>query len=70
MIPLTVAHVAFGTIALLSGAAALSLRKGSRLHGRAGTWFFAAMLAMTATGSTMAALKPERGTAVIGILTA
>jgi uncharacterized membrane protein len=67
--PLTLIHVAFGTMALLSGAAALSLRKGSRLHGKAGTWFFAAMLVMTATGSTMAALKPERGPAVIGLLT-
>jgi hypothetical protein len=66
---LTLVHVAFGTLALLSGAAALSLRKGSRLHARAGRWFFAAMLVMTATGSTMAALRPERGTAVIGLFT-
>ena len=69
MNPLTLIHVAFGSMALLSGAAALSLRKGSRLHAKAGTLFFAAMLVMTATGSIMAALRPERGTAVIGILT-
>lgn len=66
---LTLFHVAAGSAALLAGGAALSLRKGGRLHARAGTVFFATMLAMAGTGALIAALRPERGTAVIGIFT-
>jgi uncharacterized membrane protein len=69
MIGLTFFHVAAGSAGLLAGAAALAVRKGGRLHAKAGTVFFAAMLAMAATGALIAALKPERGTAVIGIFT-
>lgn len=66
---LTLFHVAAGSAALLAGGAALAVRKGSRLHGKAGSIFFAAMLAMAGTGALIAALRPERGTAVIGIFT-
>ena len=69
MNPVMIVHIAAGSTALLSGAAALTVRKGGRLHARIGTLFFAAMLAMTATGALIAALKPERATAVIGIIT-
>lgn len=62
-------HIAGGGVGLLAGAAALSFRKGGRLHGQAGTLFFAAMLVLTATGGAIAAFKPERGTMVIAILT-
>ena len=70
MIALTMVHVGFGSAALLAGAAGLAVRKGSPLHAKAGTAFFVAMLVMAGTGSVMAALKPERGTAVIGLFTA
>ncbi|MET1111262.1 MAG: hypothetical protein ABWX67_07030 [Allosphingosinicella sp.] len=66
----TLFHIAAGSAALLAGGAALAVRKGGRLHGRAGTVFFAAMLAMAGTGALIAAARSERGTAVIGILTA
>jgi hypothetical protein len=66
---LTIFHVAAGSIGLLSGAAALSVRKGGSLHARAGTAFFAAMLAMAGTGAAIAASISERGTAVIGLFT-
>ena len=66
---LTLFHVAAGSAALLAGGAALAVRKGGRLHAKAGTIFFAAMLAMAGTGALIAALRPERGTAVIGIFT-
>jgi uncharacterized membrane protein len=66
---LTVVHIAFGSAALLSGAGAMAFRKGGRLHAKAGTIFFAAMLVMASTGSVMATLRVERGTMVIGILT-
>jgi uncharacterized membrane protein len=67
--PIMLVHIIGGSIALLSGAAALILRKGARWHARAGTAFFAAMLVLAGTGAVIAALKPERGTAVIGIFT-
>ena len=65
----TLFHVAAGSAALLAGAAGLAARKGGPLHVRAGTIFFAAMLAMAGTGAAIAAFKPERGTAVIGLFT-
>lgn len=70
MNPMILVHVAGGSIALLSGAAALSFRKGGPLHARAGTFFFASMLVLAGTGAWIAALRPERGTMVIGLFTA
>ena len=66
---LTLVHIIFGSTALLAGAGALAFRKGGRLHAKAGTIFFAAMLVMALTGSMIAAFIPERGTAIIGLLT-
>jgi uncharacterized membrane protein len=66
---LTLFHVAAGSAALLAGGAALAVRKGGRLHGKAGSVFFATMLAMAGTGALIAAARSERGTAVIGIFT-
>lgn len=62
-------HVVAGSIALLSGGAALALRKGGRSHALAGSWFFGSMLVMTLTGAAVAAVQPERGTATIGLFT-
>ena len=62
-------HILFGSVSLAAGAAALSARKGSPIHARAGTLFFAAMLGMGASGAAIAASIPERGTAVIGLFT-
>jgi uncharacterized membrane protein len=68
--PLIPIHIAGGTAALLAGALALFLfRKGARPHAWAGTIFFLSILVLAGTGAVIAALKPERGTAVIGILT-
>ena len=69
MHPLLPIHIVAGGVTLLAGAAALAVRKGSPLHARAGTWFFASMLAMAGTGSVIALSMPERGTATVGILT-
>ncbi|MEA3052659.1 MAG: hypothetical protein QOG72_1562 [Sphingomonadales bacterium] len=65
----TLFHVVAGSAGLLAGAAALCVRKGGSLHARAGTVFFAAMLAMAGTGAAIAASISERGTAVIGLFT-
>src|SRR5688500_15162782 len=68
--PLIPIHITGGAVALLAGAAALFIaRKGTPLHARAGNAFFAAMLVLGGTGAVIAALKPERGTIVIGLLT-
>jgi len=69
MSPIMGIHIVAGSAALISGGAALALRKGGRWHGRSGTVFFAAMIAMTLTGALVAAVKPERATAVIAIIT-
>lgn len=69
MIGLMLIHIVGGSIALLSGAGALIFRKGGHWHGRFGTVFFVSMLVLAGTGAVIAALKPERGTAVIGIFT-
>ncbi|HEX8625336.1 MAG TPA: hypothetical protein VF782_09675 [Allosphingosinicella sp.] len=66
---LTLFHVVAGSAALLAGGASLLVRKGSGLHAGAGTVFFGSMLAMAGTGALIAAVKPERGTAVIGLFT-
>ena len=44
------AHISMGMLALVSGAASMSLRKGSRAHAKAGTVFFGSMLVMAASG--------------------
>ena len=62
-------HIAGGSAALIAGGVALFLaRKGAKLHAQAGTLFFAAMLVLAGTGAVMAAVEPERGTTVIGLL--
>jgi uncharacterized membrane protein len=69
VLPILALHIASASAALLCGGAALAFRKGGRLHGKAGTIFFWAMLLMTTTGGTLAALKPQRGTVIIAMLT-
>lgn len=69
MNPLIPFHIAGGSVALVAGAVALFLaRKGMRLHAQAGTVFFLGMLVLGSTGTVIALMKPERGTAAIGLL--
>ena len=46
-------HILAGTVALLSGAAALAVRKGSRLHRRTGNLFVVSMVVMAAIGAAV-----------------
>jgi len=62
-------HVGAGIVGLLSGAAALSFRKGGRLHRAAGNVFFVSMLIMAGIGACVAPFLPARGSAVGGVLT-
>jgi hypothetical protein len=59
-------HISAGGIAILSGAAALLFRKGSRRHRLAGNVFFVSMLTLSAIGACVAAFLPDRGSAVAG----
>src|SRR5258708_177009 len=54
-------HVSAGFIGILSGAAAISVRKGERLHRAFGNVFFIAMLTMAGVAAIMAAVLVARG---------
>jgi len=48
-----VIHICGGVVGVLSGIAAMSFRKGSRLHGMAGNIFFISMLTMASTAALL-----------------
>jgi uncharacterized membrane protein len=64
-------HIGAGSAGLLSGAAALLFRKGSRLHRMAGNVFVVSMLTMSAIGACVAPFLPvpERASVLAGITT-
>jgi hypothetical protein len=62
-------HIVMGTLGVLTGAAALTFRKGSGPHRVAGTVFVLAMLFMAATASVLETMKPEPGSVVGGLMT-
>jgi uncharacterized membrane protein len=61
-------HITAGLLAIAAGAVALAASKGSPLHRRSGLVFVVAMLTMASTGALLAAMKPDRGTALGGLL--
>jgi uncharacterized membrane protein len=67
--PLLIVHISAGSLAILSGAAAVSVRKGERLHRRFGAVFLVAMLIMSALGAYLAARLQLRAPAVVGVFT-
>ena len=67
--PIVVLHIFMGSVALLSGGAALIFRKGERWHINFGSVFFGSMLGMSASGAFLAFMKGERINIVVGILT-
>jgi hypothetical protein len=68
--PILALHIVSGTVGVLAGAAALSLRKGSRPHGLTGSLFAVAMLSLGLTGIGMAIVKSQPGNILGGSLTA
>lgn len=64
-------HITAGVVGILSGAAALTFRKGSPLHRRAGNWFFVSMLVMSLIGATVSPFlpRPNWGNVVGGVFT-
>lgn len=63
-------HIIGGGIGLVSGAAALCLRKGGRNHRYAGRCFLIAMLVMAGLGAGLALLVPARLSILGGLVTA
>ena len=64
------AHISMAMVGLVSGAAAMTLRKGSRAHRLSGNAFFVSMLVMSAAGATIALFITPVGANVMGGLTA
>lgn len=63
-------HIAAGLLAIVLGFLALSARKGSTLHRRAGTLFVVSMLVMTAAAAVSAGwLRPSRVNFTAALLT-
>jgi uncharacterized membrane protein len=54
-----VIHICAGITGILSGAAAMSFRKGSRWHRVAGNVFFVSMLGMSTAGAYLAFMKHQ-----------
>src|SRR5713226_7843503 len=68
-LPILVLHICAGLVALLSGAAALSFRKGSHGHRVAGNIFFVSMLTLSSAAVYLAFMKHEMHNVFGGILT-
>jgi len=66
--PILVAHVSGGTVGLLSGAVALSSRKGSRPHKIAGNVFLISMLTASAGGAFLGFRNSEWDNVFGGVL--
>jgi hypothetical protein len=67
--PVLFLHICGGTLGLLSGAAALSLRKGSRPHVFVGRVFVASMLVMAAGAAWLGVIKHQPNNVGGGIFT-
>jgi uncharacterized membrane protein len=67
--PLLLLHICSATVGLLSGFMAMAFRKGSGLHGAAGTVFFVSMLCASSTGASIAAfMKPNSANLMVSVL--
>jgi uncharacterized membrane protein len=67
-LPILVVHICAGISGLLSGAAAMSFRKGSRWHRVAGNVFFVSMLGMSTAGAYLALIKHQMNNVFGGVL--
>ena len=67
--PVLACHIGSAGVALLAGAAAMTLRKGTRRHRIAGRMACASMLVMSASASSLAFRAAEAMNLVVGVLT-
>jgi uncharacterized membrane protein len=68
-LPLLVFHITAGVLAMVAGAAAVSVSKGSRWHARTGNLFVVSMLCMAAAASWLAYMKHQPNNVFGGFLT-
>lgn len=69
MSPEVMVHAVAGAIGLVSGAVAISARKGERVHRAAGSVFFAAMLVAALSAVALASITGDMTLVVAGVLT-
>jgi uncharacterized membrane protein len=70
LMPLILLHVSSAAVALLSGFMAMAFRKGSGLHGAAGTVFFVSLLSASGAGALLAGfLHPNKANLMGSTLT-
>ena len=69
MTPLLLFHILAGTIAMLSGAAAMVVRKGARWHLLTGNVFVVSMLCLAASGSIVGFAREQPLNGFMGLLT-
>lgn len=67
--PILLLHILAGTLGVLSGAVAISFRKGSRWHRVTGMVFAISMLSLGASGAFMAFMKFQPGNILGGTFT-
>lgn len=67
MMPVLITHITAGSLAIISGTAAIFVRKGERLHRTFGTVFVLCMLTMATAATYMAVRIPEQTNILAGI---
>ncbi len=67
--PILILHICAGALSVLSGTAAISFRKGSDRHAKAGNVFVVSMLILGTTGAYIGFTKHQTLNGVMGILT-
>ena len=67
--PILLFHICCGTVGVLSGFVAISLRKGSNRHRFAGNVFFISMLGLGVSGAYMGFMKSQVTNVLGGVLT-
>jgi hypothetical protein len=67
--PILLLHICAGTLGVLSGAVAISFRKGFRWHRLVGNIFVISMLSLGASGAYMAFMKSQPGNVLGGTFT-
>src|SRR6266568_7536291 len=67
-LPILVLHICAGILGLVSGAAAISFRKGSRRHGIAGNVFVISMMSMSTAAAYLALMKHQMNNVFGGVL--
>jgi uncharacterized membrane protein len=63
-VPLLILHILAGSVGLLAGAFAMSVRKGGGIHRASGNVFTVAMLTLATSAFCLAILKSQQGNIV------